>query len=230
MSEEKFYSTIKGCRSCGSTSLINVLDLGLTPLADRLLTEERLTEAEPFCPLTVVFCKACGLMQIRETVDPKVLFCDDYPYYSSVSPALLTHFKESVEEILGRQSLSSDSLVVELASNDGYLLKNYVEHGIPVLGIDPAEGPATKAQENGINTRIDFFTLELAEELASKGMLADVVDRLLGNAIEPQMHILGHAIALCRIHRCPDAVASAEAVGELADEGAKVCLCDRSGS
>ena len=175
MSEEKFYSTIKGCRSCGSTSLINVLDLGLTPLADRLLTEERLTEAEPFCPLTVVFCKACGLMQIRETVDPKVLFCDDYPYYSSVSPALLTHFKESVEEILGRQSLSSDSLVVELASNDGYLLKNYVEHGIPVLGIDPAEGPATKAQENGINTRIDFFTLELAEELASKGMLADVV-------------------------------------------------------
>ena len=139
MAGEKFYSTISHCRSCEAIGLIDVLDLGLTPLADRLLTERRLTETEPFCPLTVAFCPACGLLQIRETVDPEVLFCDDYPYYSSVSPALLAHFRGSVEEILRRRTLGADSLVVELASNDGYLLKNYVERGIPVLGIDPAE-------------------------------------------------------------------------------------------
>ena len=112
MSEERIFSAIRGCRSCETTSLINVLYLGFTPLADRLLTEQRLTEAEPFCPLTVAFCPACGLLQIRETVNPQVLFCDDYPYYSSVSTVLLAHFKESVEEVLGRRSLGADSLVV----------------------------------------------------------------------------------------------------------------------
>jgi len=167
--------TIEGCRSCGSSKLEQVLDLGVTPLADRLLTDATLNEPEPKCPLTVVFCKDCALLQIRETVGPEVLFGHDYPYYSSVSPALMAHFRASVEEILSRRSLGAGNLVLELASNDGYQLKNYAQRGIPVLGVDPAEGPARRAIEQGVNTRIAFFTREYAKELAREGVAADVI-------------------------------------------------------
>src|SRR5687767_237942 len=93
------YSRIRSCRSCDGTRLIEILDLGVTPLADRLLTETMLTEPEPRCPLTVVFCETCALVQIRETVDPEVLFGGDYPYYSSVSPGLLAHFRGAAEGV-----------------------------------------------------------------------------------------------------------------------------------
>jgi SAM-dependent methyltransferase len=169
------YTAIRSCRVCGSDNLHRVLDLGETPLADRLLTEQGLNEPEPHCHLTVVFCPDCSLMQIIETVDPKVLFGSDYPYYSSVSPTLLDHFRGSVEEILGRRALGAQSLVVELASNDGYLLKNYVRHGVPVFGIDPAPGPALRARESGVDTLNDFFTIALAEKLAGEGVAADVI-------------------------------------------------------
>jgi SAM-dependent methyltransferase len=169
------YTSIRACRVCGSANLHQVLYLGETPLADHLLTEQSLNEPEPHCPLTVVFCPDCSLMQIIETVDPKVLFGSDYPYYSSVSPMLLDHFRGSVEEILSRRTLGAQSLVVELASNDGYLLRNYVTRGVPVLGIDPATGPAQRAREAGINTLNDFFTIALAEKLAGEGVVADVI-------------------------------------------------------
>ena len=175
MLNRAIYSVIESCRSCGSTDLVDVLDLGVTPLADRLLTQETIDDPEPACPLTLAYCRDCSLVQIRETVDPEVLFCNDYPYYSSVSPSLLAHFGASAEEIMGRRDLGPESLVVELASNDGYQLKNYVDNGIPVLGIDPAEGPAKRAIAQGVDTRIDFFTLDLAERLASEGIAADVV-------------------------------------------------------
>ncbi|MFQ5592361.1 MAG: methyltransferase, partial [Phycisphaerae bacterium] len=144
------------CRACGGFDLRLVLSLGEVPLADRLLTDRTLSEPEPKYALTVHFCCTCGLMQIAETVPPEVLFCDDYPYYSSFSPALLRHSRENAEELIRTLSLNGASLVVELASNDGYLLKNFVEHGIPVLGIDPAEGPARIAGENGVDTLCTF--------------------------------------------------------------------------
>ena len=175
MLDRAIYQVIDGCRSCGSTELMDILNLGVTPLADRLLTNDTLEDPEPSCPLTLSFCPDCSLVQILETVDPEVLFCNDYPYYSSVSPALLAHFKESAEEIMARRKLGADSLIVELASNDGYQLKNYVDNGIPVLGIDPAEGPARRAIENGVNTRIEFFSQELAEQLVDEGVRADVL-------------------------------------------------------
>ena len=175
MSSEPLFTTIGGCRSCGSQGLVTILDLGITPLADRLLSEVTLHEDEPQCPLTVAFCPDCGLMQILETVRPEILFGKDYPYYSSVSPALMAHFLGNVEEVLARRRLGPDSLVLELASNDGYLLRHYVEAGIPVLGIDPAEGPAGEAIKRGVNTRIDFFTVALADRLAGEGVAADVI-------------------------------------------------------
>jgi SAM-dependent methyltransferase len=113
-------------------------------------------------------------VQITETVPPEILFCRDYPYFSSVSKSLLAHFAESAEHILATRALGAESLVVEAASNDGYMLQNFVERGIPVLGIDPAEGPVRKAQERGVNSVCTFFTRELAERLKSEGRQADV--------------------------------------------------------
>ncbi len=163
------------CRSCGSTSLHSVLDLGVVPLADGLTRAEDLSRAEQRFPLEVAFCDDCALVQILETVSPELLFCDDYPYYSSFSPYLLKHSKENVESLIERRGLGPESYVVELASNDGYLLKNYVNAGIPVLGIDPADGPAAAAEAVGVPTLNAFFTLELARQLAAEGKRADVI-------------------------------------------------------
>jgi len=163
------------CRSCGHAGLEPVLDLGRTPLADRLLTATQLAETEPVYPLQVAFCPHCSLLQILETVPPEVLFCEDYPYYSSFSDALLRHSRENVLDLIARRDLGPRSLAVELASNDGYLLRNYVEAGIPVLGIDPAEGPAREAEKIGVRTLNTFFTAELATRLAADGRQADVI-------------------------------------------------------
>ena len=168
-------ATAHSCRSCGSANLEPFLDLGTTPLADRLLKPEQLDQPEPRYPLEVAFCHDCALAQILETVPPEVLFCDDYPYYSSFSPALLEHSRDNVKELIRRRSLSSESFVLELASNDGYLLKYYVEDGIPCLGLDPAEGPARAAIENGVATLCTFFTERLATRLRNEGNAADVI-------------------------------------------------------
>jgi SAM-dependent methyltransferase len=163
------------CRSCGSARLETFLDLGETPLADRLLTEADLGKRELTFPLQVAFCHECSLVQIIETVNPEILFADAYPYFSSFSPALLKHSRENVLELIARRELGPGSFIIELASNDGYLLKNYVEGGIPVLGIDPAEGPAQAAEKLGVPTRCAFFSRELAESLGSEGIRADVI-------------------------------------------------------
>ncbi|UCF21671.1 MAG: class I SAM-dependent methyltransferase [Gemmatimonadota bacterium] len=167
--------TPHSCRSCGSPSLEPFLDLGTTPLADRLLKTEQLASPEPRYPLQVAFCRNCALAQILETVDPSILFCEDYPYYSSFSPALLSHSRQNVEDLIRRRSLDSNCFALELASNDGYLLRYYVEAGVPCLGIDPAEGPAQAARNNGVPTLCTFFTETLARELRDQGKAADVI-------------------------------------------------------
>ena len=163
------------CRSCEKPDLTIFLNLGKTPLADRLLSAKQLKEPEPYFPLEVAFCNNCGLVQILETVPPEILFCDAYPYFSSVSPALLEHSKENALDLMEDRNLGSGSLVIELASNDGYLLKNYVQNKIPVLGIDPAEGPAKAAEKIGVATLNDFFSIDLASRLVKEGKSADVV-------------------------------------------------------
>ncbi|MGF1454443.1 MAG: class I SAM-dependent methyltransferase [Alphaproteobacteria bacterium] len=166
---------ITACRSCGSNNLKVFLDLGDMPLADRLLTPAQLAETEPTFPLEVAFCEECGLVQITETVDPTLLFATDYPYFSSFSDHLLRHSRENVLSLIESRNLGPDSLVIEIASNDGYLLKNYVEKGIPVLGIDPAEGPVKAAREQGVHSMLAFFGRDLATELAAQGKKADVI-------------------------------------------------------
>jgi SAM-dependent methyltransferase len=162
------------CRSCGNPDLKLIIDLGYTPLADGLLTHDQLDQPEYTAHLDLVFCPECGLVQITESVPPEILFCQDYPYYSSVSRLLLKHFGDSATAIIESRQLDSSSLVIEAASNDGYLLKNFVEKGIPVLGIDPASGPAEVAQKAGIPTLCKFFTQDLAKQLRQEGKAADV--------------------------------------------------------
>jgi SAM-dependent methyltransferase len=169
------HEVIAACRSCLGRSLRPVLDLGITPLADRLLTEAMLHDPEPVCPLTVVVCADCGLMQIRETVASEVLFGPEYPYYSSVSESLVRHVQGTVVAARTRRRVDRSSLVIELASNDGYLLHNYMETGVPVLGIDPARGPVEAARRRGINSIHAFFDVRLAGQLAASGRRADIV-------------------------------------------------------
>lgn len=168
------------CRSCGSDDLEVVIEFGATPLADRILRADQLDEPGLVADLTLVVCRACSLAQIRETVDPAVLFFDEYPYFSSVSPSLVAHFRGSAERIIDRVGLGPESLVVEAASNDGYMLKAFAERGIPVLGIDPAPAPAKVANDGGIPTLVEFFGTELARRLTAEGRRADV---FLGNNV-----------------------------------------------
>jgi SAM-dependent methyltransferase len=166
---------ISDCRSCGKSGLELFLDLGDKPPSDRILTQEMLKKPEQFYPLEVAFCSECSLVQILETLPPEELFTNGYEYYSSFIPSLLTHSKENVNELIESQKLDNTSLIIELASNDGYLLKNYVEKGIPVLGIDPAPGQAQAAEEIGVPTLNTFFSKELAHQLRNDGKIADVV-------------------------------------------------------
>jgi SAM-dependent methyltransferase len=163
------------CRSCGGTDLHVVLDLGSHPIANALLTEEELGLPEAKLPLAVAFCAGCALLQVTQTVPPDVLYRQNYPYFSSSSPALLKHSADHVASLLGKYRLGADSLVVEIASNDGYLLRNFIERGIACLGIDPAQGPAAAANAAGVPTINDFFDARLAEQLAEQGKLADLV-------------------------------------------------------
>jgi SAM-dependent methyltransferase len=169
------YHVEQACRSCGQPALQPILAYGQTPLADALLTEAQLSEPELLVPLTWAFCGNCALVQILETVSPEILFCRDYPYYSSVSKSLVKHFRDSAEELIESRGLGPNSMVIEAASNDGYMLRNFVERGIPVLGIDPADGPVRVAQEAGVRTLCTFFGQDLARKLRTEeGLQADL--------------------------------------------------------
>src|ERR1700758_2683795 len=127
---------IANCRSCGGNDLRVILDLGFQPIANALLSEEELSRPETRYPLAVAFCPACALLQVTETVPADVLYQRDYPYFSSSSPALLKHSAEHAEALTRKYWLGPLSFVVEVASNDGYLLRNFVDRGIDCLGID----------------------------------------------------------------------------------------------
>src|SRR5581483_2514385 len=162
------------CRSCGSTSLVPVLSLGRTPLANALRTAEELASPEPTFPLELAFCPHCALVQITESVPPAELF-RDYVYFSSFSDTMLRHAADLAKRVTAERKLGPSSLVVEAASNDGYLLKNYKAAGVPVLGIEPARNIARVAVEKyGIPTREEFFGEALARQLVAEGHRADV--------------------------------------------------------
>lgn len=162
------------CRSCENTTLLPVLSLGRMPLANALLTREQLAQSEERFPLNLVFCPRCTLVQITETISPEKLF-REYFYFSSYSDTVLKNASILANKLISRCKLSKDSLVMEIASNDGYLLKNYKKKGIPVLGVEPALNIMRVAEEHGIHTIGEFFNVALAEQLRDQDRRADVI-------------------------------------------------------
>ena len=194
------------CRGCGTSPLEVVLDLGEMPLANAILSREDLARPEPRYPLALAYCPDCWLVQTTETVSPDVLF-REYTYFSSVSDAFVEHARAIAERLIARRGLGPQSLVIELASNDGYLLQHYARAGVPVLGIDPARNIAEVAAARGVPTLAEFFTLGLADDLARSGRLADVVHA--NNVIAHVPDLNGFVAGIARVLK-PDGVAVIE--------------------
>jgi SAM-dependent methyltransferase len=162
------------CRSCGSRQLAPVLSLGKTPLANALLSKEQLGQPELTYPLDLVLCTACSLVQITETVPAEELF-GEYLYFSSFSDTMLQHARTLVDRVIAERHLGPNDRVIEVASNDGYLLQYYKRADVQVLGIEPARNIARVAQNKGIDTVCEFFGSEVASRLAGDGKRADVI-------------------------------------------------------
>ena len=194
------------CRSCGNMDINPVLSLGQMPLANALLVQGQLTLYEEKFPLDLVFCPRCTLVQITETVSSEKLF-REYLYFSSFSDTVLQNARAHAEQLIALCSLNKDSLVLEVASNDGYLLKNYQDRGIRVLGIEPAINIARVAKERGIPTISEFFNIALAKQLRG---LNDGVDIIHANNVIAHVADLHGAIAGISILLKPDGVAVIE--------------------
>jgi SAM-dependent methyltransferase len=162
------------CRCCEAPLRHLVVDLGMSPLANRFLSAEQCQEMEPFYPLRVWMCAACGLVQLEEFETPDRIFTD-YAYFSSYSDSWVRHARDYAEMAIARFGLGPESRVVEIASNDGYLLQHFVARSIPVLGIEPAANVADAARARGIPTVVEFFGTASARRLAAAGIAADLV-------------------------------------------------------
>lgn len=176
-------SHIPRCRFCGSPLTHTFVDLGMSPLCESYLTEGELNEKESFYPLHVYVCDSCYLVQLQEYVPPDQIFTE-YAYFSSFSDTWLEHAKNYMKQMIGQFHLDKSSLVVEVASNDGYLLQYFKEAGVPILGIEPAANVAAAAQQKEIPTLVEFFGVQTARELADNGMSADL---LIGNNVLAQV-------------------------------------------
>lgn len=163
-----------GCRFCGEKLEHTFADLGVSPLANSYVKPDRLGQMEPFYPLHVRVCARCLLVQLPQLASREEIF-EDYAYFSSYSDSWLEHCRVYAGMMIDRFSLRKDSRVVELASNDGYLLQYFVQRGIQVLGVEPATNVAEVARKRGINTRVAFFGENTARQLVQDGWSADVV-------------------------------------------------------
>lgn len=206
------------CHGCGGERLHPVVDLGIVPLADALVDPADPPDPEPRYPLAVAFCEDCLLVQVRHHVPPPTLFVDNYLYFSSYSRDLLDHARRHAEGLIEARRLDERSLVVEIASNDGYLLRNFADAGIPVLGIDPAPAQAAAAREAGVETIEEFLDPALAERIVTERGQADVViaNNVMAHTPEPLEFARSLGILLA-----PDGVATIEnaSVRELVDHG-----------
>lgn len=162
------------CRGCNSQSLFEALDLGFSPLANNVLTREGLESPEPWYPLVLRVCESCGLGQLGEFAGETEIF-REYPYLSSTSSTWLDSNRSFAEGVVDLLKISKDDMVLELASNDGYLLKYFVEKGIRVLGIEPALNVATLAALGGIPTSPEFFSENVANRLSQKGVIPRLI-------------------------------------------------------
>jgi SAM-dependent methyltransferase len=194
------------CRLCGAPLRGTFVDLGKSPLCESLLTAQQLDDVEPFYPLHVRICAECLLVQLEAYVPAEEIF-RDYVYYSSYSDSWVAHAAGYTEAVVERLRLDSSSLVVELASNDGYLLRHFIQRGIPALGIDPAANVAEAARELGVETIVAFFDSRLAGQLVADGRRPNLV---VANNVLAQVPELNDFVAGIETVLAPDGVATIE--------------------
>jgi SAM-dependent methyltransferase len=198
--------TLGQCRLCGEPLRRTFVDLGMSPLCESYIALEQLNRMEPFYPLHALVCENCFLVQLGEFVTAGHIY-SEYAYFSSYSDSWLRHAREYVDMITDRLKLGSHSLVIELASNDGYLLQNFVQKSIPVLGIDPAANIAPHAIKKGVPTLVRFFGVETAREVLSMGKQADL---LLGNNVLAHVPALNDFVAGMKLLLKPGGVITME--------------------
>jgi hypothetical protein len=194
------------CRACGAPLRITFADLGMSPLCESYLRADQLNQAESFYPLHVYVCEQCFLVQLQEYVQREDIFTE-YAYFSSYSDSWLAHAKRYTDKMIEELVLTPASHVVEVASNDGYLLQYFVERGIPALGIEPAANVAKIANEKGVPTLVQFFGRETARELAEQGRHADL---LIGNNVLAQVNDINDFVAGMKILLAPRGVLTME--------------------
>jgi SAM-dependent methyltransferase len=199
-------ASIHRCRFCGARLSTTVADLGMSPLCERFLAEDQLDAMEPFFPLRVYLCTSCSLVQLPEYVGPADIF-SDYAYFSSYSDSWVDHARRYAERMYRELDLNDQRLVVEVGSNDGYLLQHFVARRIPVLGIEPAENVARVAIGRGVATRVRFFGLALARELEADGVAADL---LVGNNVLAQVPDINDFVAGLATLLAPDGLLTLE--------------------
>lgn len=194
------------CRFCAAPLVRHFADLGMSPLSNAFLRADQLAEMEPFYPLTAYVCERCFLVQLPAVETPERIF-SDYAYFSSYSDSWLEHARQYCQDMTARLGLDRESLVVEIASNDGYLLRNFVAAGIPSLGIEPAANVAEVARQNGIDTLVRFFGAETARALVAEGRRARL---LLGNNVLAHVPDLNDFVAGLAMLLAPGGVVTME--------------------
>jgi hypothetical protein len=205
---EQNYSklTKASCRFCGEKLQHTFVDLGMSPLCESYVSLDGLNRMEPFYPLHVYVCQSCFLTQLEAFVSPEAIF-SEYAYFSSYSDSWLEHAKNFTDMIVGRLNLNDKSHVMELASNDGYLLQYFVEKKIPCLGIEPAANVAIDAEKRGVQTVVEFFGRKTAHELVKEYGRADLV---IGNNVLAQVPDLNDFVAGTKIVLKPEGVVTME--------------------
>jgi 2-polyprenyl-3-methyl-5-hydroxy-6-metoxy-1,4-benzoquinol methylase len=198
--------TLKPCRFCGTGLHRTFVDLGMSPLCETYPSPADLNRGEVYYPLHVYVCEQCLLVQLEQYESPENIFTD-YPYFSSYSDSWLKHAENYSNKMVQRLGLGAQSFVVEVASNDGYLLQYFVQQQVPVLGIEPAANVAKVALEKGVPTLVRFFGTKMAEELAAEGRCADLV---LGNNVLAQVPDVNDFVEGLKILLKPDGVLTLE--------------------
>lgn len=206
MQQRKRAPLAGACRFCGANLEHTFVDLGMSPLCESYVNEEHLNKMEPFYPLHVYVCQNCCLVQLQQYVTPDDIF-GEYAYFSSYSDSWLEHAKNYTEMIVGRLGLNAQSRVIELASNDGYLLQYFVQKGIPCLGIEPAANIAPAAEKKGVPTIVKFFGRNTANELVAEYGRADLV---IGNNVLAQVPDLNDFVRGMKIVLKPRGVITME--------------------
>ena len=197
----------KKCQFCQNPLMHTFVNLGMSPLSNGFLKSEQLNKAEKFYPLHTYVCEKCLLVQLEEFESPDHIFAHDYAYFSSYSDSWLKHSKTYTDLMVEKFKFNTKSLVIEIASNDGYLLQYFQEKQIPVLGIEPAENVAKVAETKGIRTIVKFFGIQTAKELVSQGIQSDL---LLGNNVLAHVPNINDFVAGMKIVLKPEGIITME--------------------